>query len=338
MTPAFLLPFYDIVPRFAGPLLHAGARSTVIGRATIGTGASLGEDCVVRADGQEVHIGDNVFLGHRSMVHIVHDILAAIIGSNVTVGDNSIVHACTVGDNCVIENDVTILDGAVVEDRVLIESGSTVFPRKVLKSGSVYAGSPAQPVRPLREGELDERAAVLRALRTSVPALPDHGEVFGDAVFIARTSQRAGRLAFAPGSSLFFSCVADAGTGTISVGENTNIQDNTIMRAGSGDLVIGREVTIGHNVQMGAVHIGAQSLVGMGAVLADGTVLQDDVLLAAGATTEPGQVLDSGWLWGGRPAKALSRLDEARRLTMVETYRTYCDYSQTYRRLQQEQS
>ncbi|WP_158810610.1 DapH/DapD/GlmU-related protein, partial [Beijerinckia sp. L45] len=271
MTPAFVLPFHDIVPRFAGPLRHAGARSAVLGRATIGASASLGEDSVVRADGQEVHIGDGVFLGHRATVHIVHDILPAIIGHNVTVGANSIVHACTVGDNCVIEDDVTILDAAVVEDNVLIEAGSTVFPRKVLTSGSVYAGSPAVPVRPLRDGELAERAALLRATRTSVAALPPSADTFGDAVFIAGTAQRAGRLTFAPGSSLFFSCVADAGSGSISVGENTNIQDNTILSAGSGELVIGRDTTVGHHVRMAAVHVGARALVGMGAVLSEGT-------------------------------------------------------------------
>jgi carbonic anhydrase/acetyltransferase-like protein (isoleucine patch superfamily) len=336
MTPAFVLPFHDTLPHFGGPLRHAGARSAVLGRATIGAAASLGEDSVVRADGQEVRIGDGVYLGHRATVHIVHDILPAIIGHNVTVGDNSIVHACTVGDNCVIEDDVTVLDAAVVEDNVLIEAGSTVFPRKVLKSGSVYAGSPAVPVRPLRDGELAERAAVLRAKKTSVVALPDSAQQFGDAVFIAATTQRAGRLAFAPGSSLFFSCVADAGSGSISVGANTNIQDNTILAAGTGELVIGRDTTVGHNVRMGAVRVGARALVGMGAALADGTVVQDDVLVAAGATTEPGQVLETGWLWGGRPARPLSKLDDAKRTMMAQNVATYCDYSQTFRRLQQE--
>jgi carbonic anhydrase/acetyltransferase-like protein (isoleucine patch superfamily) len=336
MTSPLILPFYDILPRFAGPISRAGAGAVVIGRTTIGTDVFLGADSVIRGDGNEVHIGDGVWLGTRATVHIVHDILPAIIGSNTTVGDNSIVHACTVGANCLLEDDVTVLDGAVVEDNVLIEAGSTVFPRKILKSGSVYGGSPALPIRELRAGELAERAMALRARRTSVAvragALPD----FGDAVFIARNSQCAGELHFAPGSSLFFSCVADAGTGSITVCDNTNVQDNTIMRAGSGALAIGRDTTVGHNVRMGAVRIGAEALIGMGAVLSDGTVIEDDVLLAAGSTTAPGQVLESGWLWGGRPARPLSKLDAARRENMAENILTYCDYSQAYRRSQQE--
>ncbi len=335
MTPAFILPFYGIRPRLAGPLCGAGLRSTVLGRATIGTGASLGQDCVVRADGHEVHLGDDVWLGERATVHIVHDILPCRIGSRVTVGVNSIVHACTVGDDCVIEDDVSILDAAVVESNVLIEAGSTVFPRKVLQGGHAYAGSPAKPVRVLRAGELEERAARLRAGRPSSHSLPAEAVCFPD-VFIAATAQTAGDLHFAPGSSLFFSCVADAGSGTIHVGENTNIQDNTILRAGAGEIFIGRDVTIGHNVLIPASRIGAGSLVGMGAALGEGTVIEDDVLLAAGATTEPGQVLGSGWLWGGRPATPLSRLDEARREVMRHTVATYCGYAKTFAALQRE--
>ncbi len=336
MMPALILPFADTLPVFAGPPAFAGPRSAVLGRATIGRDAWLGEDSVVRADGEIVRIGDGIHLGHRATVHIVHELLPAIIGDNVTVGANAVVHACNVGDHCVIENDVTVLDDAKVGANLIIEAGSTVFPRKVLESGWIYAGSPAKPMRELKDGELAARAAVVRARGGSERAMSLAVQAFGDDVFVARTAQRNGRLTLSPGSSLFFSCVADAGTGSIFVGENTNIQDNTRIRVvGSGETIIGRNVTVGHNVEMGAVRVGDHTLVGMGAHLADGVWVQDDVLLAAGAKTEAGQVLETGWLWGGRPAKALSKLDAARREGMAENVRQYCAYAQTFRRLQQ---
>ncbi len=336
MKPSLILPFAETWPSFAGEPVFAGPRSAVLGRATIGAGAWLGEDCVVRADGEVVRIGDNVHLSHRATVHIVHETTPAIIGSNVTVGQNAIVHACTVGDDCVIEDNVTVLDDAMVERGVLIGAGSTVFPRKRLDAGWLHAGSPAKPVRRLDPGELAARAAALRTRQGSERPLSTDVQDFGDAVFIARTAQRAGRLACAPGSSLFFSCVIDAGTGAVFVGENTNVQDNTIIRAGGAEVAIGRDTTIGHNVRMGGARVGARSLVGIGTVLGEGTIVEDDVLLAAGATTEPGQVLESGWMWGGRPAKPISRLDEARRTGMAANVATYCEYSQVFRRLQQE--
>lgn len=330
----FRLPFADTEPRFAGDPVFAGPRAAVLGRATIGAGAWFGEDAVVRADGEEVRIGDNVFLGHRATVHIVHEMLPCLIGANVTAGANTCVHACTVGDNCVFEDNVTILDDAKVGDNVLIEANSTVFPRKELDAGWVYAGSPAKPVREIGTRELADRAAQIRAGRGSERALPSTVQDFGEPVFIAHTAQRFGRLACAPGSSLFFSCVADAGTGTIFVGENTNVQDNTVIRVGGGAAVIGRDTTIGHNVRMGPCRVGDFSLVGIGAVLAEDTWVQDDVLLAAGATTEKGQVLESGFMWGGRPAKRMTELDEPKRKMMRDNIKTYFEYSQTFRRLQ----
>ena len=337
MPPSLVLPFHDILPSFAGEPVFAGPRSAVLGRATIGAGASLGEDSVVRADGDEVRIGLNVHLGHRATVHIVHEALPCLIGDDVTVGANAVVHACTVGDRCVIEDDVVILDDATVAPDVLLEKGATVFPRKHLPGGWIYAGSPARPVRELAPGELAARAAAVRARQGSESELSAAVQDFGDAVFIAHTAQRAGRLSFSPGSSLFFSCVAHAGTGTIFVGANTNIQDNTILRAGAGDIVIGRDTTIGHNVAAGACRIGDAALVGMGVVLAAGTWVQDDVLLAAGSTTTPAQVLESGWMWGGRPAAKMSKLDVARRKGMAENIATYCEYSQAFRAVQQAQ-
>ena len=74
----------------------------------------------------------------------------------------------------------------------------------------------------------------------------------------------------------------------------------------------------------------------MGAVLAPGTIVGDDVLLAAGSTTKPGQVIGSGWMWGGRPAKPISRLDEPRRAGMAQNIVTYCEYSQLLRAAQRD--
>ena len=338
MMPSLILPFADTWPSFAGEPIFAGQRSAVLGRATIGAGAWFGEDSVVRADGDVVRIGGNVHLSYRATVHIVHELLPAIIGDDVTIGANSIVHACTIGNRCVLDDDVTVLDDAVVGDDVLLEAGSTVFPRKKLDAGWIYAGSPAKPVCPIAPDELAVRAQAIRAREGSERPLAFTRLEFGDEVFVAKTSQQAGRLVCSPGSSLFFSVVADAGTGTIFVGANTNIQDNSVIRTNGGETIIGRDTTVGHNVRMGAVRVGDEALVGMGATLADGTWLQDDVLLAAGSTTEPGQVLESGWMWGGRPAKAMSKLDAPRRAGMAENIKTYCAYSQVFRKVQQAQA
>lgn len=340
MPSPFLLPFHDVAPSFGGPVRVTGADAAVLGRATLGADAVLGGNSVVRADGEVVRIGTRLFLGPRATVHIVHELLPCLIGNNVTVGANAIVHACTVGDDCVIEDDVTVLDDAKLAPGLLLEPCSTVFPRKALEGGWIYAGSPAKPVRELAPGELAARAAAIRSrtvAQSREDATPRSAGLDADqSCFVAQTAQVAGTLVMAPGSSLFFSCVADAGTGTIRIGANTNVQDNTVIRIGSGEVAVGANVTVGHNVRIGQARIGDGTLIGMGAHLVDGVVVEDDVLLAAGSTTEEGQVLGSGWLWGGRPAKPMAKLDEARRDGMRENVRQYCDYAQTFRRLQEQ--
>ena len=102
---------------------------------------------------------------------------------------------------------------------------------------------------------------------------------------------------------MFFGCDLDAGEFRIVIGERTNIQDNTSIRCEAGETVIGRDTTLGHNVRLASCRIGERALIGIGAVVAAGTVVEDEVMLAAGATTLPGQTLESGWLWAGRRAR-----------------------------------
>lgn len=338
VTP-FILPFEGTWPRFAGEPLLCGTGANVLGRVTLGTRAALGAGTVIRADGHFVRIGDDFHLGEMSTVHIAHEVYPAIIGDRVAVGRDAVVHACTVGDDCVIEDGVVVLDGSVVEDGVLIEAGSTVFPRSTLNSGFAYAGSPAKPVRELAPGELEERArllheAVAPSLFTAATDVAPDTRGFPADVFVGRTARLAGRVDLAAGVSILFGCRLDAAHAPIAIGANTNVQDNTRIDASEGGVVIGPGTTIGHNVQIRASRIGANALIGIGSDLAAGTVVDDDVLLAAGSTTTPQQQLEGGWLWGGRPARPMSRLNDARRAAMQDIVDQYRGYGAAYRAAQ----
>ena len=71
-----------------------------------------------------------------------------------------------------------------------------------------------------------------------------------------------------------------------------------------------------------------------GSTVAEGTIIEDGVMLAAGAATLPGQTLESGWLWACRPAWPLSRLDDAKRAMLASIVEIYCDYAAAYREAQ----
>ena len=328
----FILPYAGIIPNFAAPP-SADYGAAVLGRATIGRNAKLGASSVIRADGHFVRVGDDFFLARRATVHIAHDVYPTVIGDRVTVGVNAVVHACTVGNGVVVGNNAVILDGSVVGDNLVIEAGSIVFPRSQLAGGKLYAGMPARPVRDLRDGEAEEEAARLRlpVEAGSQSASASRDSPIHESAFVAGTAKLSGRVDAAENTSVWFGCELAANGGEITIGRNTNIQDNSWIHCRPGRrFAIGPDSTIGHNVTLGDCTIGARSLIGIGAFVANGTIVEDDVFLAAGGETTEDQVLESGYLWGRRPAVKMAPLDQAKRDLIKLTIEHYCGYARAF--------
>lgn len=332
-----LLPFDGIEPRFGAGARFLGPGASVLGKVEVGAHATILGGAAIRGDGHFVRIGGEFFIGEMGTVHIAQDLYPAIIGNRVTVGRNAVVHACTVGDDCVIEDNAVILDGAKVEDGALIEADSTVFPKSKLAGGFIYAGTPAKPIRAMMPEERQARAQRLRqAPAEAFPLRKAANAVAPATAFIARTARLSGLIELQDLSSIFFGCDFDALGFRIAIGERTNIQDNTSIHCEAGETVIGRDTTLGHNVRLASCRIGESVLIGIGAVLAAGTIVEGGTMLAAGSTTLPGQKLEGGWLWGGRPARPLSRLDDGKRAMMRTVIGHYCRYAAAYARAQKE--
>lgn len=329
-----VLPYRATAPVLHGPVAAAGAGSAILGRVTLGGGAEMGPYAVLRADGHVIEAGSGLYLGAGSTIHIAHDLHGATVGNNVTVGANAVVHACTVGDDCVIEDGAVVLDGAVVGAGCVVARGAVVFARTVLPPGQRVAGIPAVPVGPVDAAQLaalhrqirDDGAAAAVVAPARVPDLT-RSDAQG---YVAATVTGQGRVQMARGSSIWFGCAVDARGGSVVIGVDSNVQDNSVLRSVHRPVTIGAACTIGHNVLLEDCTVGDRVLVGMGSVLAPGTVVGDDVLVAAGATTADGQVLAAGWLWGGRPARAIAPLDERKKQLIQRSAATYCDYARDF--------
>ncbi|MEI8326790.1 MAG: gamma carbonic anhydrase family protein, partial [Betaproteobacteria bacterium] len=150
--------------------------------------------------------------------------------------------------------------------------------------------------------------------------------------YVAATVTGNGELRMGPMSSLWFGCVVDAPAHGVSIGARSNVQDNSLLRAAKQPIIMGEDCTIGHNVLLNDCSIGARVLIGMGSTLAPGTVVMDDVLVAAGSMTLDAQVLESGWLWGGRPARPISRLDDRKYQIIRASAAIYCEYARDFAR------
>jgi carbonic anhydrase/acetyltransferase-like protein (isoleucine patch superfamily) len=133
----------------------------VIGRVTIGDDASIWPTAVVRGDVHSIEIGARTSIQDGCVLHVTHDGPYApggrslIIGADVTIGHRAVLHACTIGNTCLIGMGSLLLDDVVTEDLVMIGAGSVVPPGKRLETRSLYVGSPARRVRDLKPQEID---------------------------------------------------------------------------------------------------------------------------------------------------------------------------------------
>lgn len=134
----------------------SGAR--IIGNVTMEEGASVWYNAVVRGDSDSITLGAGSNLQDNVSVHVDagHPV---VIGRDVSVGHNAVVHGCTVGDGSLIGMGSVVLSGAVIGAGCLIAGGAVVLEGAEIPDGSLVAGVPAKVRRPLTE---DERAGILR--------------------------------------------------------------------------------------------------------------------------------------------------------------------------------
>ncbi len=349
-----VLPYAEHEPELAAPY-DLAAMAAVLGRTSAGAGLTMRAFATVRADGESIRIGRNFFAGERATAHIWDSNLGTTIGDDVTVGRFGLVHACTVGDGVVVAEHATVMDGAEVGPHALIGPGSVVPPRKKLAGGFLYAGHPAAPVREISRAEVAAAAASIRAGRVSALVASDDLPAIGVDVYVedgapsplhalrgrqpaigrsyvAPTAVVAGDVTLADDAGVYFGCVLVADGARIAIGPRTNVQDNTFLvtDATHGDLVVGANVTFGHNVRMGAGRIEDDALIGMASRVDHGVVVERGACIAAGAWVEAGTVVRAGWIWAGRPARPFREVKPGERAAFAEGVAVYVRYGRVY--------
>jgi carbonic anhydrase/acetyltransferase-like protein (isoleucine patch superfamily) len=139
-------------PDIAKAAFVAG-NATVLGNVTLGAHSSVWYGCVLRGDINTIEIGEGTNIQDLTMVHLADD-YGVKIGRYCTIGHSAIIHACEIGDECLIGMGATILDGAKIGDHCIVGANSLVTQRFVAPPGSMILGSPARVTRPLTEKEL----------------------------------------------------------------------------------------------------------------------------------------------------------------------------------------
>lgn len=171
----------------------------------------------------------------------------------------------------------------------------------------------------------------IRAFNSITPSIAKN-------VYIDPSSVIVGDITLADDVSIWPLVAARGDVNKITIGARTNIQDNTVLhvtRKSTSNpeghpLVIGEDVTIGHHCMLHGCQLGNRILVGMGAIIMDGAIVEDDVFIAAGALIAPNKRLESGFLYVGNPAKQARALNQAELNFLKQSALNYVELKNDY--------
>lgn len=136
--------------------------ATLVGDVQMGSQCSVWFNAVLRGDVHYIKLGNRVNIQDGAIVHCTYKKYPTVIGNNVSVGHNAIVHGCTIHDNVLIGMGSIVMDNCIVHSNSIVAAGAVVTQNTVIESGSIYAGIPAKKVKDiskeLSSGEIDRIA------------------------------------------------------------------------------------------------------------------------------------------------------------------------------------
>ena len=152
----------------------------------------------------------------------------------------------------------------------------------------------------------------------------DSVEITGEDYFVADSATVVGKVRLENNSSVWFNAVIRGDNEWITVGENSNIQDGSVLHTDPGiPLTIGKNVTVGHQVMLHGCTIGDNSLIGINSVVLNGAKIGKNCLIGANSLVTEGKEIPDGSLVMGSPAKVIKTLSEAQQARLLLSAETY---------------
>lgn len=160
MSGPLIMPWKGIAPKIADDAFIA-PNATIIGDVVIGSKASIWFNCVLRGDVNKIRIGARTNIQDGTIVHVDRGAMTSdegyptLIGEDVLVGHNAMIHGTTIEDGGFVGMCATLLDGAYVEGEAMVAAGALVGPGKRVLRHQLWGGVPAKHLRDMKPEEIN---------------------------------------------------------------------------------------------------------------------------------------------------------------------------------------
>jgi carbonic anhydrase/acetyltransferase-like protein (isoleucine patch superfamily) len=158
---SIILPIKGIYPKM-GDNCFVAPNAAIIGDVIMGDECSVWFNTVIRGDVNSIRIGNKVNIQDGTVIHCTYQKTQTIIGNNVSIGHNAIIHGCTIHDNVLVGMGAILMDNAEIGSNSIIAAGAVVLEGTKVEAGSIYGGVPAHKIKDIPQdlicGQIDRIA------------------------------------------------------------------------------------------------------------------------------------------------------------------------------------
>lgn len=156
-----ILPVKGVHPQIPQDC-YIAENATIVGDVVMGNECSIWFNTVVRGDVNSIVMGNRVNIQDGACIHCTYEKTKTILGNNVSIGHNAIVHGCKVEDNVLIGMGAIVMDNVTIGSNSIVAAGAVVLENTEIPAGSIFAGVPAKKVKDispeLQKGEVERIA------------------------------------------------------------------------------------------------------------------------------------------------------------------------------------
>lgn len=143
---ALILPVHGVLPQF-GSNCFLAPNCTVVGDVMMGDDCSVWFNAVIRGDVNSIRMGNKVNVQDGAVIHCTYQKTQTVIGNNVSIGHNAIVHGCVIANHVLVGMGAIVMDDVQIGSNSIIAAGAVVLEKTIVEPGCIYAGVPAKKVK-----------------------------------------------------------------------------------------------------------------------------------------------------------------------------------------------